>query len=408
MNTYLIDGQIIDSVDLKTMIVTRGIKISNQIYKNFGETYRIYPDPLKCNCLILSDGTVVQLTDLVPHLNYLKDMLSWDTLKQLKYFSQIKTPFSLNISDTQQPSIFYKGKKITDVTFPTASHFYEQKTTSGLPYRGNAVLQGTDWLSFQCLWSCDYACAGQPCQFCFSGGTFDSLTKKRKKLPDFPTAQDVAEIVQYAIMDEKSANGIQLTGGSSFNSEAECQSIKKYLDAINNKVGRENIHGEILLYITPPKDPQIVDQFFQAGVDRIACSIEVWDEELAKIITPGKVKFTGKKRHLDCLEYIAKKYGPNKACCSFIAGVEPADSFLKGAEYLASRGIVPIASIWIPFGRPVMGKMKAPDLSFYRKIKFGLAKIFDRYGIVPPGGKGLNVCLCRDVWLNKSEILLEE
>ena len=221
MNTYLLNGQSIDSVDLKTMIVTRGIKVSNQIYKDLSNTYRIYPDPLKCNCLIFSDGTVVQLTDLVPHFNYLKGLLSWDTFKQLKYFSQIQTPFSLTLSDNGQPAVYYRGKKITDVTFPNASHFYEQKTTSGLPYRGNAILQGTAWLSFQCLWSCDYACAGQPCQFCFSGGTFESLTKKRKKLPDFPTPQDVAEIVQYAIIDEKCAQSIQLTGGSSFDSETE-------------------------------------------------------------------------------------------------------------------------------------------------------------------------------------------
>ena len=55
---------------------------------------------------------------------------------------------------------------------------------------------------------------------------------------------------------------------------------------------------------------------------------------------PGKVKFTGKQRQLDCLDYIAQTYGPNKACSSFIVGVEPAESFLEGAECLASRGIV--------------------------------------------------------------------
>ena len=149
----------------------------------------------------------------------------------------------------------------------------------------------------------------------------------------------------------------------------------------------------------------MMDQFFQAGVDRIACSIEVWNQNLATIITPGKVKFTGRQRQLDCLDYIAQTYGPNKACSSFIVGVEPAESFLEGAECLASRGIVPIASIWIPFGRPVMGKMKTPDLTFYQKVKCGLAKIYDQYGIIPPGGKGLNVCMCRDAWLNKNDIL---
>lgn len=215
----------------------------------------------------------------------------------------------------------------------------------------------------------------------------------------------MAEIVKYALIDEKCANSIQLTGGSTFDSENECKIIKGHIDAIISKVGRENIAGEFLLYITPPKDPKMADQFFEAGVDKISCSVEVWNEKLAETITPGKIKFTGRQRHLDCLEYIANKYGPNKACCNFVLGVEPVESFLEGAEYMASRGIIPIASVWIPFGKPVMGKIKAPDLSFYRKAKCGLADIYDRYGIIPPGGKGLNVCMCRDAYINKNELM---
>ena len=189
------------------------------------------------------------------------------------------------------------------------------------------------------------------------------------------------------------------------NPQAECRTVKILLDEINSTVGLEKVQGEILVYTTPPSDPTAVDQVFEAGADRVACSLEVWDEELAKLITPGKWKLTGRKRHLDCLQYISKEYGPNKACSSFVVGIEPAESFLEGAEYLASKGIVAIASIWIPFGRPVMGKMQAPGMDFYRKVKEGLADIYLKYGIEPPGGVGFNVCLCRDTWNHRSEIV---
>ena len=43
------------------------------------------------------------------------------------------------------------------------------------------------------------------------------------------------------------------------------------------------------MFMTPPTDPKMLDQVFDAGADRIACSLEVWDEKLAQIITPGKV-----------------------------------------------------------------------------------------------------------------------
>jgi hypothetical protein len=405
LRKYRLDGEELDSLDLKAMIVTRGVKVSNEIYEIFGKTHRIYPDPLACNCLILPDGTVVQLTDVALHLRHLKSTMSLNSLRSFRSFLQAPSPFRLEVSDSGRPIISYYGTKITEVEFPPASHFYEQVTSNGLPYIGNAVLQGLDVLSFQCLWACDYARAGYACQFCYSGGVFEQLARKNKPNPPVPTTRDVAEITDYAINKEKAAKYLQLTGGSTTNPQAECGIIKDYLDEIDSVVGLKNIRGEVLVYTTPPIDPKLVDQLFERGANRVACSLEVWDEELAKSITPGKMKFAGRRRYLDCLKYISEEYGPNKACSSFVVGIEPLESFLKGAEYLATEGIVAIASIWIPFGRSVMGKVQTPGLDYYRKVKQGLADIYVKYGIEPPGGIGFNVCLCRDTWNHKSEII---
>lgn len=392
------DNKIIDTIDLKALLVSRGVKVSNRIYKKYKGQVRLSPNPLECNTIILPDDTIVQLTDLAFHMDYIKSAISWDTLKQLKYFSQIKTDFRLDLDDSDNPAIFLKKQKLVNITFPKPTDFYKQKTTNGIPYIGNAVLQGTQWLSFQLLWKCDYACAGEPCQYCYSGGELDSLTKRKKKLPIYPTPDDIAEIVEYAVIKEKYVDSLQITGGSTFNVQAECDKIKAILDAINKRVGRENIKGEILIYTTPPINPHMIDQLFEAGADRISMSLEIWDEELAKKIMPGKIKFTGRQRHLDALEYVVNKYGKGKACSNFIIGLEPTVSILEGADYIASKGIVPIASVWVPFGRPVLGSMKAPDLEYYQKIKNGLADIYSKYGLVPPGAKGLNVCMCRDIY----------
>ena len=124
----------------------------------------------------------------------------------------------------------------------------------------------------------------------------------------------------------------------------------------------------------------------------------------AQIITPGKVKFTTRQRHVDALKYVAKEYGPNKACSTFVVGLEPVESFLEGAEALARDGIVAMASLWIPFGRPVMGNAKAPGLDYYQKVKLGLAEIYQKYGIVPPGGAGFNVDIDKDIWQHRKEL----
>ena len=130
-------------------------------------------------------------------------------------------------------------------------------------------------------------------------------------MPFIPSPQDVAEVVRYAI-DKDNVDSIQITGGSTFEAKHEEGHITAYMTALNEQVGRSDIRGEILLYITPPENTDVIDRYFELGADRIACSLEVWDDGLAKYITPGKYEYTTKKRHLDALEYIAEKYASGR------------------------------------------------------------------------------------------------
>lgn len=391
----------IDSVELKCLLISRGVKIDRDVYKKFNTLYRINPNALTCNCIKLPDETIVMATDLGFHLSTLSSMFSWDNLKLLKYMSDMKTDFRISLSG-DQPILTYKSEEVCPISFMPATKFFEQKTSSGMPFIGNAVLQGCNWVAFQCLWPCEYAMVGKACQYCFSGGQFEALAKRNKAMPFIPSPQDVAEVVDYAIKND-GIDSIQITGGSTFKSEDEENHITSYMTAINEYVGRENIKGEILLYITPPKNTDLLDRYFELGADRIACSIEVWDDKLAEKIMPGKHEYTTKERHLNALEYISNKYGPGKAFSNFIIGLEPLESLKEGAKYLAERGIIPSASVWMPFGKPVMGSMKTPDLDYYRAVKEMLAELYIKYDLRPAGGCGLNVCIERDIrkWAEK-------
>jgi hypothetical protein len=221
--------------------------------------------------------------------------------------------------------------------------------------------------------------------------------KKKKPLPRPVDARDVAEIVKYAI-EMCGCNSIQITGGSTFDYKKEYQFILSYLEAINQFVGRESIIGDILLYITPPKDVHVIDEYFKLGVDKVACSIEVWDENLAKTVTPGKIDITTRERHLTALEYISETYGGGKAFSNFIIGIEPYDTLKEGATYLAQRGIIPTASIWMPMGRPVNGSMQTPEIEYYQKVKELFAELYRKYNLEPSKCHGLNVCMERDIW----------
>ena len=396
MKRYKFANCDVDSIELKCLLVSRGLKIDQDIYKKLGQTHRIYPNALTCNCMKLPDDTIVMATDLGFHLDTLSSMFSWDNLKLFKYMSDMKTDFRISFID-ETPTLLYAGEQVCPVQFMPSTAFYKQKTSSNMPFVGNTVLQGCDWVAFQCLWPCEYACAGKACQYCFSGGQYEALAKRHKKMPFIPSPQDVAEVIQYAIQND-GVNSIQITGGSTFKADVEEAYITSYMEIINEYVGRDKITGEILLYITPPVRFDIIDRYFSLGADRIACSIEVWDDERAAIITPGKREYTTKSRHLDALLYIAERYGPGKAFSNFIIGLEPLETLREGASWMAERGIIPSASVWMPFGKPVMGSLKAPDLDYFRAAKEMLAELYQKYKLCPAGNHGLNVCVEKDIW----------
>ena len=394
MNKYTIEGNQVDSVELKCLIVSRGVKVDNTVYKHYKNTARLNINPLCCNCLLLSDGTIVQLTDTNFHLRYLSGILSWDNLRLLKYIGDLGTPFSLKMQDGHAV-LFYNNEPLDTVSFPPASDFYGQKTKAKRNYVGNTVLQGLDWVAFQCLWPCELAAAGNPCEFCFSGGDFENAAKKGKALPHALPAEDVAEIVAYAIKNEGISH-VQITGGSTFDGKREAEHITAYLAAMQEITPK--LPGEVLLYITPPADTTIIDDYFSLGASRIACSLEVWDMARAKEITPGKINITGRDRHLHVLETTAAKYGSGKAFSNFIIGIEDFDTLAQGATWLAERGILPTASVWMPMGRPVQGNMKAPGGDYYKRVKEFFAELYTRYKLEPTHSRGLNVCIERDIW----------
>jgi hypothetical protein len=381
------------------MLISRGVKVDKGVYKHFKNTARLSINPLCCNCLLLSDGTVVQLTDTQFHLQYLSGILSWDNIKLLRHVKDLATPFTLRMGDggtygqAGKAVLFYEDTEVDTVSFPAVSHFYKQKTSSGRPFAGNAVMQGQDWVAFQCLWPCEFAAGMKACQFCFSGGDFESAAKKGKPLPEAVSATDMAEIAGYALARDKVSN-IQITGGSTFDGKAEAEHITAYLTAIKGL----NVPGETLLYITPPSDTALTRLYFELGASRLACSLEVWDTARAGEITPGKLKFVGRERYLQILEYTAKKYGSGKAFSNFIIGLEGFDTLAEGAVWLAERGILPAASVWMPMGRPVMGSMKAPQLDYYKRVKELFAELYTKFKLEPPKSRGLNVCVERDIW----------
>ena len=68
-------------------------------------------------------------------------------------------------------------------------------------------------------------------------------------------------------------------------------------------------------------------------------------------------------------------------------------------NFFKSKGhaVIPSASVWMPFGKPVNGSMKGADLDFFRRVKEMLGELYVKYHLEPAGCCGLNVGVERDI-----------
>ena len=53
---FSLDGQRVDTLDLKVLLLTQGLRVRPEVYEAFGSAHRISPDPRDCNVLFLPDG----------------------------------------------------------------------------------------------------------------------------------------------------------------------------------------------------------------------------------------------------------------------------------------------------------------------------------------------------------------
>lgn len=371
---------VLESLDLKCALLGSGVRYPARVYDAVAGRARLEPpsNPFACNCLILPGEVAV-------HLN-----------------ANETSPFALDVDEEGQVYLWGGGEKRCAVDFPPATTYYQQRTASGIPYGALAVLEGDGVLAFFYMWPCEYVKTNETCTFCFQ-------VRAEQMGITLPSAspEDVAEIIAWGI-EHAGVKEIQLTAGTRFATQKECAQYAEVLRAVDASVGLERIPSEIYCYMTAPKEPAWIDQVFEAGADRVAHDLHVWDPALHATFAPGHARAVGRAAQLRALEHISAKFGPNKAFSAFVAGTEPLESMLEGAEYLAARGIVPAFSVWMPPPGSTTSDSQPPGLDYYRAARREFARLYKTYGLNPPGiPKGSHVSMCRDIYRNMDAILAD-
>ncbi|MGI6217920.1 MAG: radical SAM protein [Coriobacteriales bacterium] len=390
LNEYTFRGISIDSIDLKCLLNTKGLVMDCAVTEKLSSTYRLSSDPRNYQSLYLSDGISAALVDIgasrLPvgddkEFRRAIDVLCSNSVEGDEAREKIGTPFVVRLVDGL-PVLFGDGEFLDQISFPLQNDYYEQIAPSGTPFIEVSTLQADRWNSWAYLWPCDFALRGEPCQFCGAGLATAKAVERGEKPAGVCPVQDLAAMVEYSVRHANVCS-LQITGGSSMDGNCEARYIIPYLDAIGETTGWDRLSEDILLYVTPPSDKGFLDEYISHGARRIACSVEVWDEDLASIITPGKIKYTGRKRHLECWDFLVGNYGQNVAFSNFVLGIEPFESVREGVLETAKRGVYPGGCIWSCMGNACNGISTPPGLDFYRRCKELFYDVYREYGFIP-------------------------
>lgn len=292
------------------------------------------------------------------------------------YFSDslvINCPLGLKLSSLSPFSIAYEKEelilcyadhKISQIFIDFGNEYQDLKTKNSIPY-GDISFLATDRLRIHHSLGCVYKTAYKGCMFCDVPASLHSLK-----------TEDIYEVIDWHLQNSN-FDHILIGGGSS----ARDSEPSRVLDII--RYIRKYTKKSLYLMAFPPKEPAILYDYFQSGLNEIAFNIEIFDRDQAAKIMPykGTVSLS---EYENAFKYAVKLWGDTgKVKCLLVYGLESEISFLNGIQWLASNGIQPVISVFRPLKNTEMQNRIPPESIALQNIYFKALSICHPYNLYP-------------------------
>jgi biotin synthase-related radical SAM superfamily protein len=275
--------------------------------------------------------------------------------------------------------ITFRGKYITDISFGEIPKYLSKKTKDGISMKDIALPSslGSEDKSIIINYSteCSVKDNGKTCLFCVMNGT--KGLEGTEYRPPWKYPHQIAETVKEAY-EQEGYRHLTITGGF----VPERREVEYYLDVaehIKEALGTDTFNGTAC--IGAPLDFSVIDKYKEAGFSSIAFNTEVWGKEYFDIVCPGKVEACGGYDNwIKAIEYAIQVFGKGRVRSNFVVGLQPKEVLFEGFEYLASIGVVTVASPWVPgLGSPLEGH-RTPTVDWHWDVQLRHADILRKYG----------------------------
>jgi radical SAM protein (TIGR04043 family) len=233
-----------------------------------------------------------------------------------------------------------EGEEDVPIRLVPCPEYYHRTGSNGKPLARTGQLCG-DRLGIGLTNNCFYwRSRERRCTFCSIG--LNLKYENRDKRCD-----EIVEVTEAALSDPVApARHILLGGGTPDGPDAGAIRIAEAARAI-----KERWDCPIYAMIVPPDDNAYIDLLKESGVDELGMNLELWDQDVAAEIIPGKKDLIGLEGYRRALEHAVRVFGPINTRSIMVVGLEAPESTVQGVAWLASLGVMPILS---PF-RPMTG-----------------------------------------------------
>ena len=291
----------------------------------------------------------------------------WDDKKKTNLELRDYDHGFFEVYDSRERGSFGKLKLIP---YP---EFYALETTEGIPMKKIALLHGIDCLASTVYQKCAYFACGEACKFC---GIELSLAYDTTILEK--NHQQISEVIAAAKKEGKIKH-ITLTSGTT---DEPDKGVNRYITLVK---GVKEKHPDIPIHvqIEPLENLSFIDNLKDAGADTIGIHIEVIDELLRSIITPGKSKIPFDEYERNW-KHALDVFGKNQVNTYLLTGFgESRFDFIEDMDTIISLGVIP----YITAVRGIPGKdsttMPIMNHNALLEIYNNAAKKMVEYGINP-------------------------
>jgi hypothetical protein len=242
-----------------------------------------------------------------------------------------------------------KNGSSVDVRVVPEPRFYRSSTSSGQPMHRVAQVYGS-FLAINPGFACSYSLRGAPCRFCRTGSGI--------ALNDgFPmSVPDVTESVRAAFA-EGSADFVYFNLAYVGGEDAGIAFLEPYIRAV-----KRQFNTLVAVQLHPPKADRWIDRTYAMGVDAVSYPIEIHDAEILGRRCAGRVRYIGRERYYEALQYAATVFPSGTVWSDLTVGLEPSASTIRGIDALIAAGVLPVLSIVGPAHTPPPEAYRPPSI----------------------------------------------